>query len=305
MSRTIQLSLPSGRTEAFVSELLDLDGIVALGLQRGASLKPPGDIVTIQATNEGLMNVCRILDRLEMGDAVSAVTSEPDSMIAAPHMHAVHSQTNEAIWEEMGALLRRETNPTTNYLSAMLLSGAVAAVGLWTDAVHLVVGAMVIAPGFQPLVRLPFSLIEGRPAGLRQGVASTTAGYAALVLGAGLCLVALQWVEGQPYPRLDERQWIQYWSTVSSTGVVVALAASAAGAAIIAAQRSVLTAGVMIALALVPGMAIAGMAMFSGEWLLAGKGALRWAVDAGCVLLGAGLVLSLKQMISHRRRSLG
>ena len=72
--------------------------------------------------------------------------------------------------------------------------------------------------------------------------------------------------------------------------VVIALAAPAAGAALVAAQRSVLSAGVMSALALIPSASITGMALVLGEFSLAGKAAVRWTVDVACVLLGGAAV---------------
>lgn len=99
---------------------------------------------------------------------------------------------------------------------------------------------------------------------------------------------------------LGDRQWVQYWSSVKPTSVLVALAAGAAGAAIIAAQRSVLSAGVMIALALVPSASIVGMALASVDLGLAASGAWRWLVDALCVIVGGGLILLLKRYFQHK-----
>lgn len=150
MSRSIQVSLPADKTDPLVSELSNSKGIVGISLHRGASLKPPGDLLVIDATNEGMKNILDLLAKQDVGKDVSVLTSEPQSLVSASSQNQIDQETNEASWPEMAALLRRETNVSSNYILAMLLAGVVASAGLWTDTVHIVVGAMVIAPGFEP-----------------------------------------------------------------------------------------------------------------------------------------------------------
>ena len=125
-------------------------------------------------------------------------------------------------------------------------------------------------------------------------------GYVALVAGAAAALIAML-IGSTPEGELGSRHWVQYWLSLKPMSLVIALAASGAGAAIRAAQRSVLTAGVMIALALIPSAAIVGMGLVSGEFGLAGQAAMRWlvdigCVDIGCVVLGGGVVFGAKRI---------
>lgn len=305
MPRTIEVSVPSAKADAILERVRGMDGVVGLARQRAASLDPPGDVLSIRATNDGTRGVLRLLDELEVTDGGSILTAQPQSLIAPGYENGIDRESNETIWEEMASLLRRETNPAPNFLSLMVLSGAVAAVGLWTDTLHIVIGAMVIAPGFEPLLRIPFGLIGGPRVLASRGLASTAAGYLALALGAALTLLLLRVVDSTRPPDLETRYWVGYWSKMTPVGVILALIAGAAGAFTVTAQRSVLSAGVMIALALVPSLAIAAMALVSGNPELAGEGILRWGADAGSVLLTGGVVLAAKQRLVHRRRALG
>lgn len=298
MSRTIQVALPEEKTDVLVAELSTSRGVVGISLHRGASLKPPGDLLVIDATNEGMKEVLTLLAKQEVGRNGSVLTSEPQSLVSPSSQGQIDQETNEASWPEMAALLRRETNVSSNYIIAMLLSGVVAAAGLWTDTVHIVVGAMVIAPGFEPIIRVPFGAFSRDNRSWRQGLWSTAAGYAAMIVGAAAAVLLLGLLDPAS-AGLGDRHWIRYWSSVKPTSVLVALAAGAAGAAIIAAQRSVLSAGVMIALALIPSASIVGMALASGDLELAGSGGLRWLVDALSVILGGGVILLLKRYIQH------
>jgi uncharacterized hydrophobic protein (TIGR00271 family) len=304
MPRVIEVSVPSDKTSSLIDRLRGVDGVVGVSLLRGASLDPGGDVLTIQATNEGTRDVLRLLADARVTDGGSIVTSEPRSLIAPQHQNSLDRESNETIWDEMAFLLRRDSNVSANYLSLMALSGGVAAVGLWTDTLHLVIGAMVIAPGFEPLLRIPFGLICGRRVIARRGVASTVAGYVSMAAGAALVLLIMRLLEPGTSADLNTRSWVRYWSSLSGSSVVVALLAGIAGAFTITAQRSVFTAGVMIALALIPSISIAAMALMMGDIPLAGRGLLRWSVDAAAVLVASVAVVSLKQVLIHRRTAL-
>lgn len=232
----------------------------------------------------------------------SVVTSEPRSLVSPSHQIRIDEETNEGSWSEIAALFRRETNITSNYLMAMAFAGMVAAAGLWTDTVHIVVGAMVIAPGFEPILRVPFGLLASDSRSSSVGLRSTLIGYAAMMAGAAAAYLLLRVVQPSS-AELSAQPWVQYWSSLKPSSIIIVTAASAAGAAIIAAQRSVLTAGVMIALALVPSASIVGMGMAAGDFALAGKALMRWGADAGCVALAGGLVFLLKRRVLHAKGS--
>jgi uncharacterized membrane protein len=78
----------------------------------------------------------------------------------------------------------------------MTVAGAVAAAGMWSDALHLVIGAMVIAPAFEPLIRVPFGLIAGPGALAKRALPAIIWGYLALAAGG---LIARPWT-----PRVRE-----------------------------------------------------------------------------------------------------
>ena len=85
----------------------------------------------------------------------------------------------------------------------------------------------------------------------------------------------------------------------------MAIVGGAAGAAIVTAGRFILTAGVMIALALIPAMAITGMAAGVGDVSLLMTGLGRWALEAVAVMIAGAAVFTVKQRLIHKRRAMG
>lgn len=305
MPRVVEISLPSDRADEVVPAMREVPGVVGIVRQRGASIVPAGDVVVLQTTNEALHSVFRILDELRIPDEGTILTSAPSSLRLKGGEDPFESETNETIWDEMAHMLREDTNVGSNYLLLMALSGAISAIGLHLDQLHVVIASMVIAPAFEPLVRMPMGLIAGPLKLARSGVWSTVLGYLSLAGGGLTIVILLQLLQPGAVGDLESREWVRFWSTVTPGGAIAAVLGGTAGAIVVTSQRPVLTTGVMIALALIPSLTIAGMALGSGDIALAGRGLQRWLVDAVIVTVAAAIVLWLKQRAVHRRRERG
>lgn len=305
MPRTIQISTSPEAADTLLAEFQEVDGVISVSRLRDVIPDRRGDIVVLQTTNEGCRAVLRVLDRAGLGERDSVVTSEPRSVIAPSHRDGLDVEGNETIWEEMAFMLRRNTNLEQNYLTLMTLAGAIAAVGLWMETLYVVVAAMIVAPAFEALTRLPFGLIGGPPQLAWRGVRSVALGYLLMAIGAAAAFLLLRLIDPATEPSLASRALVQRWSTLEHTGVILALLGGVAGATIVAAQRPVLSTGVQISLALIPSMSVAGMALAAADLPLAARAVGRWGVEVGLVLIANAAVLGLKQLLFQRRRGLG
>jgi hypothetical protein len=139
----------------------------------------------------------------------------------------------------------------------------------------------------------------------KRGLFDTLKGYAALILGGGAAGLIL-YLLGTP-PTIQTTTYLPsgtltaFWSTVSPTSVLISAAAGFGGAILVSIHRSVLTAGVMIALALIPAATLIGLAVVSGDLLLAAQGFLRWVVDVALVFATSIIVFGWKQHFTHHR----
>lgn len=309
MPRRVEFTVPSEKTEALVERVSAMEGLIGLRVQPGISREPKGDVVTVEITNRGLPELTRLLGEQGAGRSSTASfsTSEPISIVSASSAEEILHDVSEATWEEMEVVIAKNSNATATALLVMAISGIIATIGIATNALHVVVGAMLIAPGFQPIVRIALGIV-GRSGAWRRGISHTLQGYLALAAGAAGTALFLQAIGKSPLggeaSYLPEGVLISYWTTISVPSVVVSFVAGAAGALLIATNRAILTAGVMVALALVPGAAIAALAAVSGAFDLAAIGALRWLMEAGLVLLTSTLVLLWKRSRVHRRSTM-
>lgn len=309
MPRRVEIAVASDRTEALVERISALDGLIGLRVQPGVSRRPPGDVVTLDITNRGLPELVRLLSKHGVGSSAdgSFSTSEPISVVSSSSAAEIVHDVSEATWEEMEVVIAKNSNMTRTAVLVMAISGAVATIGIATNALHVVIGAMLIAPGFQPIVRVALGIAGGGGA-WRRGIVHTLQGYLALAAGAAATALLFPTLGKSPIggeaSYLPAGVLVSYWTTLTVPSLVVTTVAGAAGALLIATNRAILTAGVMVALALVPGAAIAAMALVAGEPGVAASGALRWAVEVVLVLLTALLVLLWKKSRVQRRSTL-
>jgi uncharacterized membrane protein len=300
------MTVPAALTDGLIKDLVRFDGVIGLKLQRGGSVQPPGDVVTLEILNRTLPAVSRLLAERGVGESHGSITtSQPLSVVSLPLAEPIAQDSSEATWEEMDLIMGKESSMTLAGLVIMAVSGAVATVGLSQNVLHLVVGAMIIAPGFMPIVRAVLGAVV-RNRSFKIGVLQLLQGYAALIFGSVAAVVLLTVVGEDPRggdaSYLPSGVLIAYWSSISPSSLLVSLFAGLAGVILVTVNRSLLTAGVMVALALVPSASLVGIGLATGDIGLAAEGALRWISDVALVALTAAAILYWKLRVVHRRR---
>lgn len=305
MPRTVRLTVPSERRDELIAGLADLD-VLGLRLHRDVSVQPPGDLVEVEVANETLARVMRVADGYGLGQegGVSMTTSEPLSVISTTGQ--AHTRERGATtWEELELSMGSDSTMTFEKVVVMGLAGVIAGIGILSDNLHIVVGAMIIAPGFQPFARFVLGVVNGSRTSWAGGLVDISRAYAALMAGSavaavfGLAFGASPLQSGLP-GYLEAGTLLQYWTTLTWTGIAVGAAAGVCGGLLMSINRTVLTAGVMVALALVPTASLVTMALVAGDLRTAAAALVRFTVEVGLVLLGSALVFGAKRFFDRR-----
>lgn len=310
MPKIMQITLPSSEADAFVSDIKSFKGLISLSQQQNASILPQGDIISLEITNNHLHDFMRFLDGRGMlqRENVSITTTQPLSLLSKENSKAIRHDTSEATWEEMLGSISRESNITTNAFVIMFIAGVVATVGIATNALHLVIGAMVIAPGFEPILRISLGAVNQHQ-DWQRGVTDTLKAYFAVVLAAVLTTLFLKTIGESPLggksSYLPAGVLVSYWTSITATSLLVTATASIAGALVIVTSRSVLTAGVMIALALVPTATIVGMGLATGDFATAQDAFMRWLVEIASVAIFSAATFYFKKASTYKRNMAG
>lgn len=177
------------------------------------------------------------------------------------------------------------------YLSTVILSVIVAAIGLLKGDVAVVIGAMVIAPLLGPNVALSLAVTLG----------DLDLGQRALKVNIFGLLVALAvsfgigWIFGVN-PEIEQ---ISNRTEVNFGDVILALAAGSAGVLAFTRGVSAGVIGVMVAVALLPPLVVSGLLAGAGYWSLA-TGAILLTITNVCGLNLSGVMTFLVQGVRPR-----
>ncbi|MDF7815410.1 DUF389 domain-containing protein [Hymenobacter sp. YC55] len=308
MHRTLEITVPASATDALQQQLTALDEVIGLSVQRGASCKPAGDILIVHVLNRGTDEVLR-RTRAAVPDphALSIVTSEAASFISPTSHEAVDDDRDEAIWEEMESGLRHQGRITTNYLLLMGLGGIIAAIGLVSEPVPQAVAfvaSAVIAPGFDPMTKVPLGLVLRHWSLVGRGLRSAAAGYAVLIIAACLTMLLLVATGESSATTLATNPEVEHLAHPKWMELLIAGAGALAGVVMLAAFRRSFQAGPLIAMAFIPAAALIGAGLAVGRLDLAVEGLERFAADWGFIVALGIPLLWLKQQFTHRRQPL-
>lgn len=170
-----------------------------------------------------------------------------------------------------------QLNPV--FISMVVLSTIVAAVGLAKDSGVIVLSAMVIAPLLGPNIALALAFTLGDRKLGSTGVRSSIAGF-----GVAIALAILFGLLFGVNPSTGE---IASRTQIGFGDIALALAAGAAGAISLTSGASATLIGVMVAVALLPPTVVTGMLVGAGYLKQAVAAAELVAINLVCLILAA------------------
>ena len=182
--------------------------------------------------------------------------------------------------------VRRDARPDVDFFIMMGLSGIIATYGLLQDSTAVIIGAMLVAPLFTPILAFSLAIVQGDIRLLRLAFESALKGVA-LAIGLSVFLTALSplrvlthEIASRTHPNLFD--------------LAVALASGAAGAYAVA-RKDVAASlpGVAIAAALVPPLGVVGVGLAMGDPGIAGGGGLLFITNLIAITLAGSVTLLL------------
>jgi uncharacterized hydrophobic protein (TIGR00341 family) len=190
--------------------------------------------------------------------------------------------------EELHDDLQKGAMITNIYISMIILSSIVAAIGVLNNNVAVLIGAMVIAPMLTPNVSLSLATALGD---LQLAKSALT------TILSGICIVAvLSFVMGFMLPVNPSLHEISSRTSVGLMDIVLALASGAAGALSFTSAAPAVLIGVAVAVALMPPLVVCGLLLGAGYYSLALGALLLFLANLISVNL-AGVVIFLIQGI--------
>jgi len=286
--RLIEITLPDGdkvqsilkatlKTQPLDHRLTEPDGqgkrLLRLTFRDGDGQKAIDAVQAILDGEEGWRLVV-----IPIEASVPRIDESPDQ--------ASRAKRTLALREEMYDDIAKGAQINSDFLLLTALSTVVVVFGLSADNIAAVIGAMVIAPLLGPILAFSFASALGDLPLMARAARTASAG---LALGLGL-----SYAVGLIYePNLFSDELMSR-TVVGLDSPALALAAGAAAALSIATGLPAALVGVMVAVALLPPAATAGLLAGSGHWELASRATLLLAINVVAVNLSALLIYYYK-----------
>ncbi|MFK7802441.1 MAG: DUF389 domain-containing protein [Anaerolineae bacterium] len=254
------------------------------------------DLVLIGATEDAL-------SRVLYGDIVKTIvrdcgkpvmvmqrTKKRGSSLAETinwRIHRLMPNLSRQVRTETYVRIRRNSRPEVSFYVLIALASAIAGAGLLLDSPAVVIGAMLVAPLMSPIVGTGMAMVLGDTSFLRIATSTVLRGTVlAIIVGMIVGLVSLN-AEQLPAEVLGR-------TAPSLLDLAVALFSGFAGAyALCYSQAAGALPGVSISAALVPPLAVVGICLVTGNFVLAGGALLLFGTNLITIAAASGLVFFL------------
>ena len=185
-------------------------------------------------------------------------------------------------FQELFKVLRENAKLTSSFIVMMILSTLIASFGLFGDSSPVIIGAMILAPIISPIVSFSMGMVRYDTNMLKTGISTILIGTTvALIVAAGVSIII-------PLKVLTSEIDARLSPTLLDMGIAVA---SGIAAAYAHAKEGIAKslAGVAIAVALVPPLAVAGIGIGWMDWDVFSGAFLLYLTNLAGIIMFAGI----------------
>ncbi|TDN81580.1 putative hydrophobic protein (TIGR00341 family) [Salegentibacter sp. 24] len=201
-------------------------------------------------------------------------------------------------FQELFKVLRENSKTSSMYVVMMILSTLIATFGLFADSSPVIIGAMILAPIIAPIVSFAMGMVRYDTNMLKRGIITILIGTGvSLMFSAGVSLIIpIKIITSEIDARLSPTLLDMGIAIVS--GVAAAYAHAKEGVA-----KSL--AGVAIAVALVPPLAVSGIGIGWWDWQVFSGAFLLYLTNLAGIIMFAGITFLLLGFAPFKRARLG
>jgi uncharacterized hydrophobic protein (TIGR00271 family) len=300
----LRLTLSVDKTRAgALSEALEGTG----GVHRIVALEPErsgnGIVLAADVMPSVADRVMALIRDWELDDTDYLMTRQ-DVVAPLPPPQARFAAREEFAWVEVMGEARTHARPLGRYLALMTVAAVLGAVGVITDNLILIVGAMAVSPDLLPICAACVGIVAGRIPLARRAVITLLLGIlvtwaVAALLAWGLQVVGILSADFQVHEEnLHGLQSVDY------STILVALAAGVA-AMLSFETRAAAAVGVAISVTTIPASALFGVSLGLGEVSVSWGAAAVLGVNVALLLVSGTLTLALQRWLVARREAPG
>jgi uncharacterized hydrophobic protein (TIGR00271 family) len=303
----LRIVAPPDRAEQALELLSEMPSVTNVIHLRGASMRPPGDVIMVDVAREDASVILSDLRELDIVDEGSIAIEQIDTHISrgadAAVKHAKGAPGDAVVWEEVVSRTSEEAELSATFLIFMVLAGLIATVGIFLNTPILIIGAMVVGPEFGPIAAICVALVQRRPEIARGSAAALAVGFPAAITAAWFASLVFRWTGLTPdtFTAADH----QLSAVISSPDFFtffIAFCAGIAGMLSLSTAKSGAIIGVLISVTTIPAAANIGLAAAYGDWSSWRGSMEQLAINVASILAAGVLTLWVQRLLYRRRR---
>jgi uncharacterized hydrophobic protein (TIGR00271 family) len=304
----LRIVVPSYQAEHTLDLLKHTPSVVNLIYLERVAQRPEGDVILCDVAREDASVIISDLRELDIDREGSIAMETIDSQISDAAVAAEKASaglpSDAVVWEEVEARTSENVELSASFLAFMALAMLIAMVGILTDQLILIIGAMIVGPEFGPIAGLCVAAVEKRRDLLRRSLAALAVGFPlgiTVTFAATLLLEAVGLVptdfsqEGHPFTA--------FISSPDEWSFIVAYLAGTAGVLSLTSAKSGALIGVLISVTTIPAAANIGVAAALGDWHEWLGAMEQLSLNLGTIVLaGIGTLFVQRRIYVRRRR---
>ena len=300
----LRLVVPPELVEPVLGVLRDTPSVYGIVHVPGVAERPAGDLVTCEVAREDASVVIDDLCRLGLDEVGTIALEGVDTAVSETARRAESvargSPADAVVWEEVESRTSEGTELSSSFLAFMVVATLIAGVGILTDSIILIIGAMVVGPEFGPLAALCVALVQRRLDLARRSGTALAVGFPVAIAATYAGTLFFRWVGQAPDEARDHPETL-FISDPSWFSVVVAILAGVAGMLSLTTAKSGALVGVLISVTTIPAAANVGVAAAYADWREVGGAASQLLINLASIVV-AGVATLLVQRAAYARR---
>jgi len=304
----LRIVVPNHQAEHTLDLLDNIPSVCNLIYLERAARKPEGDVILCDVAREDASVVISDLRELNVDVDGSIAIEEIDSAISAAAIRAERAAdgmpSDAVVWEEVESRTSENVELSAGFLVFMAVAMMIAAVGIFTDQVVLIIGAMVVGPEFGPIAGLCVAAVQLRGDLLKRSLLALAIGFPLGITATFLLSLALNAVGLVPSDFAEENHpFTEFISSPTFFSFLVAYLAGTAGVLSLTSAKSGALIGVLISVTTIPAAANIGVAAAFGDWSEWVGAMAQLSLNLSAILLaGIGTLFIQRKLYQRRRR---
>jgi uncharacterized hydrophobic protein (TIGR00271 family) len=269
--------------------------------------RPEGDVILCDVAREDASVIISDLKELEIDKegsiAMEMIDSQISSAAVAAEKAAEGLPSDAVVWEEVESRTSENVELSGSFLAFMVLAMLIAMVGILTDQLILIIGAMIVGPEFGPIAGICVAAVEKRKDLFKRSFRALAIGFPLGITATFLATLLLNAVGLVPDDfSQDHHPFTQFISSPDQWSFIVAYLAGMAGVLSLTSAKSGALIGVLISVTTIPAAANIGVAAALGAWHEWVGAMEQLSLNLSAILLAGIGTLFVQRRIYLRRR---